>query len=357
MIYFDSAATTMQKPPEVFQAVRRAERFGGAGRGGHEAAMNAAAAIYDCRELACKLFGASSPERVILTSNATHALNIAIKSLVNPQKAVITSGYEHNAVMRPIHALGVRHIIADDFGSALETTDAGLVVCSHVSNVFGTVLPVSHIAELCKRRGVPLIIDASQSAGVLPLDAEALQAVLCMPGHKGLYGPQGTGLLIAPSNIDLCSLIEGGTGSASLSYDMPKNLPDLLEAGTQNAWGAAGLSEGLKFVTRQTPQGIMEHEQKLLSEALKTEIDGVNLFKSENQAGVLSMTFRNHDAEAIAATLSDHGIAVRAGLQCAPLAHKTMGTAPLGTLRASFSIFNTTNEVRTFQKTLKAIVT
>ncbi len=369
MIYFDNAATTMQKPPEVLKALRRAaERFGGPGRGAHAASMEAADAILNCREAACSLFEVASPEQVILTLNATHALNLAIKSLCPKDKKVLVSGFEHNAVMRPLMALNADVIVAHtplfDPAMALEAfkqafaSDIGLVVCTHVSNVFGTILPIEEIAALCELRQVPLIVDASQSAGVLPLHhAKIPQAIVCMPGHKGLYGPQGTGLLIVPQGLRLTPLLLGGTGSNSLQYAMPDELPDALEAGTPNAWGAAGLYEGIRFVLSK--RDILQHELTLKQQLITVlnEIPRVKYFAStHHQTGVVSMVFEDADVEDIAGALSDKGVAVRAGLQCAPLAHETVGTLPLGTMRVSFSMFSTTNEVRQFGKLLKEVL-
>ena len=372
MIYLDSAATTLQKPPEVLRAMRAAfEGFGGAGRSSHQAAMNAANAIYDLRETACEMFGAPSPEHVILTHNATHALNVAIKSLARPGGRVLVSGLEHNAVMRPLHTLkdrGVSCAVAKtplfDPGAALESFRASidgrvsLVVCTHVSNVFGAVMPVEELSRVCRDKGVPLVIDASQSAGILPIDMRELPgAILCMPGHKSLYGPQGTGLLILPEGVKLTPVIEGGTGSNSLLFTMPEELPDALEAGTQNAWGAAGLLEGMRFVRRQ--KDIIGHERGLLNGllGLLDGVDGVTCHsRPEHQTGVLSMTFGGADPEDVAAGLSDAGVAVRAGLQCAALAHQTAGTYPSGTLRVSFSAFTTQNDTRAFVRKLTDVL-
>ena len=374
MIYLDNAATTMRKPSGVTRAVRDASRdFGGPGRGSHAAAMRAADAMYACREAACELFGIQTPESVILTMNATHALNIAIKSLARPGKKVLVSGFEHNAVMRPLRALeakGVKHETLDTplfdpgktytaFENAL-TGDVCLVVCTHVSNVFGYILPIEKIAGLCRSKGIPLVIDAAQSAGVLPVKENHLRgAVLCMPGHKALYGPQGTGLLIVPENIRLTSLTEGGTGSNSLSLDMPPDMPDALEAGTPNAWGAAGLYEGMKFVMDAGTEEIARRERGLLSlcAGYLYDMSGVRcMYAPDCQTGVISMVFDNNDAEDVASGLNEKGIAVRAGLQCAPVAHKTAGTLPYGTLRASFSYFTTPGEIKKFAEALKGIL-
>lgn len=360
MIYLDCAATTFQKPPQVAAAMARAvETLSSPGRGGYPQAMAAAEALYQCRSLAGGLFGVSNPERVVLTSSATHGLNIAIKSLVRRGDRVLISGYEHNAVTRPLYALGADIQVAkaplfqperllNAFSQGLSRKTA-CVVCTHVSNVFGYALPISAIAQLCRRRGVPLIVDASQSAGVLPVDLEGWGAAfVAMPGHKGLFGPQGTGLLLC--NHAAVPLMEGGTGSYSASPAMPDFLPDRLEAGTHNVPGAAGLAEGLKFVTQQTPRQLLDHERGLTGLAAEglSQLPGVRVFASRglaHQTGVLSFLVEGRDCEAAAETLGEQGIALRAGLHCAPLAHTTAGTLETGTLRVSFSPFNREEEV------------
>ena len=240
MIYLDSAATTFQKPAAVQRAVVQAMRtMSSPGRGGYAAAQQADELLFRCRSAAAELFSVPSSEQVVFTMNATHGLNIAIKSLVRPCGRVVVSGYEHNAVTRPLHALGAEVIVAAaPLFSPQETVEAferalahepDAVICTHVSNVIGAILPIERIAQLCRGASVPLIIDASQSAGSLPIDFSALApAFLAMPGHKGLYGPQGTGLLLCGS--DALPLIEGGTGSESLRQSMPDFLPDRLEA-------------------------------------------------------------------------------------------------------------------------------
>ena len=261
MIYLDNAATTFQKPAAVQRAVMQAMRtMSSPGRGGYAAAQQAEETLFRCRSAAAALFSVPSVEQVVFTMNATHALNIAIKSLVRPGGRVVISGYEHNAVTRPLHALGAEVIVAaaplfspPETVSAFERALAlrpDAAVCTHVSNVFGDILPIERIAQLCRRADVPLIIDASQSAGALPLDFSALHpAFVAMPGHKGLYGPQGTGLLLC--GHDVLPLLEGGTGSASIRQEMPDFLPDRLEAGTHNVPGIAGLEAGISFVRAQ----------------------------------------------------------------------------------------------------------
>ena len=251
MIYFDAGATTLQKPETVARAMYRAVgTLSSPGRGSYPDLR--------CRTLAAELFGAADPEQVVFTSSATHGLNIAIRTLVKPGGRVVISGYEHNAVTRPLHAIpGVEIAVADaplfdreemvrQFAQALETP-ADAVICTHVSNVFGYRLPVERIAALCRERSVPFVLDASQSAGTLPVDMTALGAAfIAMPGHKGLYGPQGTGLLLCGMEPE--PLLRGGTGSQSLLQAMPDQLPDRLEPGTHNMPGIAGLLEGLRFV-------------------------------------------------------------------------------------------------------------
>lgn len=370
MIYLDSAATTLQKPPEVARATAWAiNHLASPGRGGHAAAMAAADTAFACRQAAAELFHLSDPERVVFTFNATHGLNIAIKTLVMPGSTVVISGYEHNAVTRPLHAIpGVTVRVAKsplfDQQGAVEafrraiTPEVSAVICCHVSNVFGFILPVEEIARLCRERGVPLIVDASQSAGCVPLDFEALGAAfLAMPGHKGLYGPQGTGLLLCGERPPR-PLLEGGTGSASLVQSMPEFLPDRLEAGTHNVAGIAGLLAGLRFVKRNTVERIGRREAEMiqkLGERL-SRIPGVRVFcarQPQVQAGVLSLQMDSMDCEELGEWLGRRGIAVRAGLHCAPLAHRTAGTLEQGTVRVSVSAFNRSQELLVLENQIR----
>ena len=358
MIYLDSAATTLQKPKTVSAAVCRAmSQMSSPGRGSHRSAMRAAEAVYQCREAAAHLFGAAELEHVVFTSSATHGLNIAIKSTVKPGDSVMVTGYEHNAVMRPLRAIpnvSVRVAESPLFRPDLlleqvyEILKKGVdaAVCTHVSNVFGYVLPIQEISDLCRKHGVPLIVDASQSAGCLPVSMKEWGAeFIAAPGHKGLYGPQGTGILIC-SNEKVKPLIEGGTGSDSESQTMPEYLPDRLEAGTHNVPGIAGLLEGLKFVEERGISNILAHERKMaLYAARRLEcIPGIEVFYApglKNQTGVLSFRVDGVDCETVAEGLQQADIAVRAGLHCAPLAHQSAGTLESGTVRLSVSAFNT----------------
>ena len=361
MIYLDSAATTFQKPPAVGRAMTEAlASMSSPGRGGHPLAMRAADTAFRCRTELAELFGLDGPEGVAFTLNATHALNIAIKSLVPPGGRVVISGYEHNAVTRPLAALKAKVSVAGgplfDQEAAIRAFDeliapgVDVVICNHVSNVFGFVQPVEKVAALCRSRGVPLIVDASQSAGILPINMKSLGAAyIAMPGHKGLYGPQGTGVLLCGDGQIPRPLLEGGTGSISLSQEMPDFLPDRIEAGTHNMPGIAGLLAGIRFVRRQGTQAILRHEHALTcrtAESLR-RLPGVEVFAHPGclaQAGVVSFRVPGRDVETVGEALARRGIAVRAGLHCAPLAHRTAGTLDTGTVRVSFSAFNTPQE-------------
>ena len=363
MIYLDSAATTLQKPPAVARAAAWAiQNLASPGRGGHLPARKAAETAFACRQAAADLFGVESPEQVVFTFNATHGLNIAIRSLVKQGDKVLISPWEHNAVTRPLRALGAEILIAKaplfDRQAQLDAFEAGLearpvaVVCTHVSNVFGFILPIEEIAAMCRRRGVPLIVDASQSAGCLPVRQDTIRAAfIAMPGHKGLYGPQGTGLLLCAG--EAVPLIQGGTGSASVLQTMPDYLPDRLEAGTHNLPGIAGLLAGLRYVTARTPETIGKREGGLIRRAAQglARLPRVRAFQARDpacQSGVLSFQVEGMDCEEVGELLSRRGIAVRAGLHCAPLAHESAETLESGTIRASVSDFTTQVEIDRF---------
>lgn len=361
MIYLDCAATSLQKPRTVARASAYAiDHLASPGRGGHQPAMQAAETAFACREAAASLFHVKEPDDVVFTMNATHGLNIAIRSLVGPGDTVLISGYEHNAVTRPLAAIPDVTVkvaasrLFDPEGILREfqrqlTDDVACVVCNHVSNVFGYVLPVREIAALCAARGVPFILDASQSAGALSVHMDELQAAfIAMPGHKGLYGPQGTGLLLC--GHEATPILQGGTGSLSAVQEMPDFLPDRLEAGTHNIAGIAGLLEGIRFVQGRGMDTILNHERLLCSQCAQAldAIPGITVLAAPRlfcQAGVLSFLVRGMDCEEVGEALGEQGIAVRAGLHCAPLAHRSAGTLESGTVRVSFSAFNTSREV------------
>lgn len=345
MIYLDNGATSFHKPPEVKQAVVRAmEQCANPGRGGYAAAMAAAQTVYRCRETAGKMFSCE-PEQVVFTPNCTHGLNIAIRTLVKPGSRVLISGFEHNAVTRPLHQLGAQLHIAGrkvfDWPDMLTEFENGLksgvdaAVFTHVSNVFGYILPVEDMAGLCRQYGVPFAVDAAQSAGMLEVNLQRWGAdFIAMPGHKGLLGPQGTGLLLCNRLPE--PLLCGGTGSQSLQQEMPDFLPDRGEAGTVNVPGIAGLNAGMHYVNRLGVDRILRREQLQAATCAKgLKKLGFLVFAGEHQGGTVSFV-PGMDCEVAAQYLAEHGIAVRAGLHCAPLAHGSAGTLETGTVRVSF---------------------
>ncbi len=345
MIYLDNGATSFHKPPEVKRAILRAlETCANPGRGGYDAAMAASQVVYGCREQASALFDCQ-PEQVCFTANCTHGLNIAIRTLVTPGSRVLISGFEHNAVTRPLHALGAEVMVAGrklfDWTDTLSAWEAGLkrkpacAIFTHVSNVFGYILPVGEMASLCRQYGVPFIVDAAQSAGSAPVSLQKWGAeFIAMPGHKGLLGPQGTGLLLCGGEVT--PLLHGGTGSESRLQAMPDYLPDRLEAGTLNVPGIAGLEAGLRYLRRRGIADIFRRErQEAASCAQGLENLGLRAISGPHQAATVSF-LPAMDCEEAAEQLSCHGIALRAGLHCAPLAHESAGTLDTGTVRVSF---------------------
>ena len=373
MIYLDSAATTLQKPASVAQAAAWALRCcASPGRGGYPASRRAAELAFRCRERLASLLDVSDPSRIVFTSSATHSLNLAIRSLVQPGDQVVISGYEHNAVTRTLAsipgvevktAVGRLFSPGEDLAAfeGLVDKDTKAVICTHVSNVFGYILPIKEIAALCRKRQVPLIVDASQSAGVLDVTTEGWGAAyVAMPGHKGLYGPQGTGVLACGIDVRPTPLLTGGTGSASILQEMPEELPDALESGTHNMPGIAGLNAGVSWVMQQGTGSILDHERRLENRLLRRigALKGVEAFAPENpedRTGVLSFRIRGKDCEETAQALSDRGVSLRAGLHCAPLAHRTAMTLETGTVRASMSAFTTPDEIDRFARVLEQI--
>lgn len=358
MIYLDNAATTLRKPPEVIHAVNQAmETMGNPGRGAHKASSLAAQAVFHCREVAAALFD-SSPANVVFAPNATHGLNIAIQSVIPRGSHVVISGFEHNSVTRPLTALNAEVSVAGNrlfdreysiqsFTNAIRQ-DTAAVIVNHVSNAFGFIQPLEEIAEICDRKQVPLIVDAAQSAGVLQLSAEKLHAAfIAMPGHKSLFGPQGSGILLCGAKTK--PLLYGGTGNESLQQTMPEDLPERLEAGTVNVPGICGLCAGMEFVLQTGLKTIKQKEHELMQffcDEMMT-MQGVRVFRDLHgeQIGSVSAVFPNADCEFVAEKLSHLGIAVRSGLHCAPLAHQSAGTVKTGTVRFSFSAMNTKREV------------
>jgi len=345
MIYLDNGATSMHKPKVVGEAMVCAlDNCANPGRGGYGASMTAAKTVLRCRERAARLFDCD-PEQVVMTGNCTQGLNMAIRTLVKPGDRVVISGFEHNAVTRPLHGLGARILVAgrelfcwertlEQFEAALKTGPSAAVF-THVSNVFGYIHPVEQMAALCKRYRVPFVVDAAQSAGILPVSLNTWGAdFIAMPGHKGLLGPQGTGLLLCGTKP--VPLLRGGTGSNSLSYEMPDFLPDLAEAGTLNVPGIAGLSAAIGWLQKKGIETVERAEQKQAVRCAEGLANmGFRVFFGEHQSGTVSFV-PGMDCEQAAEKLAQRGIAVRAGLHCAPLAHESAGTLETGTVRVSF---------------------
>lgn len=364
MIYLDNGATSFRKPRSVAQAVTWAmAHCANPGRGGHSGAMMAAKTVYQCRETAAKLFDCQ-PEQVVFTANCTHGLNVAINTLVKPGSRVLISGFEHNAVTRPLFARNVQTVIAgrklfdqndtlSRFEDALKS-GVSAAIFTHCSNVFGYILPAYEMAALCRRYGVPFVVDAAQSAGVLPVSLNALGAeFIAMPGHKGLLGPQGTGILLCGGAAR--PLLQGGTGSSSKSQKMPEELPDMLEAGTLNVPGIAGLHQGLKYLMKYGINEICNRERqaaKLCAHGLDNL--GFRVFSGENQSGTISFA-GDRDCEEIAEKLGERGVAVRGGLHCAPLAHESAGTLETGTVRISFGHDASQQQAKAFLQIMKEI--
>ena len=345
MIYLDNGATSFHKPVGVADAMRRAIfTCANPGRGGYPSAMAAARTVLHCRERAAELFECQ-PEQVVFTANCTQGLNMAIETLVKPGDAVVISGFEHNAVTRPLYALGANITVAGrrlfcwedtlaEFEKALKK-GVKAAIFTHCSNVFGYILPVQQLSALCKNYGVPFVIDAAQSAGVLPVKLQSTGAdFIAMPGHKGLLGPQGTGLLLC--NRLPTAVQQGGTGSNSLQQQMPDFLPDGAEAGTLNVPGIAGLAAGLSYLLKTGTEPIRKREQGQVQYcAAALEKLGFQVFSGPHQSGTVSFVPPG-DCETFAQELSKQGIAVRAGIHCAPLAHESAGTLRSGTVRVSF---------------------
>ncbi len=368
MIYLDNAATTYPKPPQVREAVQRALREYGAnpGRSGYAMSMRTTQAVYDCRRCAAELFGAEGPECVVFQPSCTQALNLVMKGMLKSGDHVVVSDLEHNAVMRPLVQLekeGVTYSVAQvtpaDSVATMEAfrramgPNTKLVVCTQASNVFGVRVPVERIAALCHQYGAKLCVDCAQSAGLVPISLkESGIDYLCCAGHKGLYGPMGTGMLIFRDPSDkLATLIEGGTGTQSRNLLQPDDPPERYESGTLNVPGILGLRAGMEFVKSRGPEKLWREEMRktaLLYRRL-SKMPRVRLYAPEPGLPwflpVLSFTVDGMASEEAGERLAKSGVAVRCGLHCAPLAHDKMGTGETGTIRLSLSAFTRWEEI------------
>lgn len=363
MYYLDNAATSYPKPPSVIRAAMNAVHCGNPGRGGHRLAVRGEEILYKVREKAALFFGAA-PERVVFTQNATHALNIA---LVGVSGEVVTSDMEHNAVRRPLENnrrawRRTAKVEEDDeqtlanFRSLLSPSTALCCVTAQ-SNVTGRRLPIAGIATLCRKYNIPFVVDASQAAGTMDLqvDRDGI-SMLCTAGHKGLYGIMGSGLLVLGKDVCPQPLLYGGSGGDSQAVGMPSLPPERLEAGTQNLPAIAALGEGLDFVIRHGRESIAERE-RLLAQALYRELCGVERIRLYGlpQSGTLLLNLEGIPSQEVAIRLDEAGIAVRAGLHCAPDAHQKLGTAPDGGVRVSFGAYNGWECAEKIEKELKKI--
>ena len=377
MIYLDNAATTFPKPQTVYRKWAYAMSAYGAnpGRSGHAFSQSTAEAVYKSREKCAEFFGAE-PENTIFTLNCTHALNFAIKGIARNGCHFVTSDMEHNAAIRPVYAAAkafggsctMFEATADEEQTvynaerAIQPNTVALV-CTAASNVIGLRTPIRELAALCRRKRICFIVDAAQGAGTLPITLKDGVNIICAAGHKGLYGPMGTGLMITDGKFPLNTIIEGGTGSASESIVQPDFTPDRFESGTINTAGVIALGEGVDFVCQRSPEKILAHELALCRRFCEgaERIRGIRLYNnitadnSEQYTPVVSFNLGDIPSTEGAAMLSANGFYMRGGLHCAPLAHKKIGTINGGTIRFSPSVFNTANEVDRLLKTLERI--
>ena len=377
MIYFDNAATTFPKPQSVLDAVQQAVKVygGNPGRGGHAISLRAGEKVYAVREMAARFFGAQ-PENVIFTLNCTMALNMAIKGILLKGGHVITSSLEHNSVIRPIHSLcrnglisySVARVSEEDPYETVENfrreirTDTKAVICTAASNLTGTLLPLRELGRLCREYGLIFLVDAAQAAGLVPIRMDEMGIdILCTAGHKGLYGTTGTGLLILRNGIQVDTILEGGTGSASLELEQPDFYPDRLESGTVNTVGVLSLGAGIKFLQKQTIQKIYCHEMQLCTHVWNelSRMPAVTLLEKNFRCGqkvpLLSFNVGDFPSAEIAEQLNRKGFALRGGFHCAALAHRACGTEKQGAVRFSPSFFNTQEQVRLFLAEMKKI--
>lgn len=365
MIYFDNAATTLQKPPQVAEAVKDAIlTMGNASRGAHDAALSSMRILYETRSMLCEMFHGDSPERTVFAMNSTMALNTVIQGLFAPGDHVITTALEHNSVLRPLYLMETRgvaltiipadtrgNIDYDDFEKNIRPSTRA-VVCTHASNLTGNVLDLVRIGEICRRHGLCLVVDASQTAGVLPIDMQKMGiSVLCFTGHKGLMGPQGTGGLLIKEGVSIRPLMVGGSGVHSYSKTHPSELPTALEAGTLNSHGIAGLHAALTYLKDQGTEKLYEKEYLLMRtfyEGVRT-IPSVKVygdFDSGRRAPIITLNIGDYDSGQVSdELLTRFHIATRAGAHCAPLMHEALGTKKQGAVRFSFSHFNTMEEI------------
>ena len=366
MIYFDNAATTIQKPDCVAQAVMDAIcSLGNSGRGVHSSALSASRMIYDTRIALAQLFGAESPDRIAFTANSTQALNTAIKGILQSGDHVITTALEHNSVLRPLYELedqGVHltilpanpmgNICYEDFEKEIRPNTKAIVT-THGSNLTGNLLDIQRIGAIAQKHSITYIVDASQTAGIFDIDVQKMHIdVLCFTGHKGLLGPQGTGGIYIRDGVEIRPLLSGGSGAQTYLRKHPPQMPAALEAGTLNGHGIAGLGAAIGYLQETGLDVIREKEQKLMLEFYTQvkEIPGISVygdFTGSNRCAIVALNIRDYDSGEVSDALSEQfGIATRPGAHCAPLMHKALGTVEQGAVRFSFSHYNTMEEIQ-----------
>lgn len=375
MIYFDNAATTIQKPKQVVEAVTQALcSMGNAGRGAHNASMGASRMLFDTRKKLAELFGGNNPAQVVFTSNSTESLNMALKGLLNPWDHVITTQLEHNSVLRPLYELedkGVEltilnsdakgRICYEDFEKEIKK-NTKMIVCTHGSNLTGNLTDIRRVGEIARSHGLLFVVDASQTAGVFPIHVEEMKIdVLCFTGHKGLLGPQGTGGMYVREGVVIRPLKTGGSGVQTYSRTHPSQMPTALEAGTLNAHGLAGLDAALDYLKDTGIDVIRKKEQELMWYFYQKvlEIPGITVygdFDSQERCPMVSLNVKDYDSSEVSDFLfTEYGISTRPGAHCAPLMHQAMGTEKQGAVRFSFSHYNTIEEIDIAVQALKEL--
>ena len=368
MIYLDNAATSYPKPKCVIDKINFCLKnsCGNPGRSGHRLSLRASEEIYDAREKIANFLHFSYPERVVFTYNATYALNIAIKAFVCRKCHIITSDFEHNSVIRPLEAMKKRYDIeysCFDTDNLLESLYKNLredtkgIICSVASNVTGKIIPLSILSKFARENSLFLIIDASQAVGHIDIDLTKNQCdALCAPGHKSLFGVQGSGFVIFSDKTRRDTIIEGGSGAESESPAMPILLPEGYEGGTLGTPAIASLGAGIDYISRIGIKNISAHLHHLTDELYErlVDIEGIKIYGAEN--GIVSFNYKNISSSEIARDLDEYGICVRGGLHCAPSAHKKIGSINQGTVRASFSLFNRVRDVDALYRAMKMIV-
>ena len=365
MIYLDNAATTMRKPEQVIQAVVQAmTSLGNAGRGANEASLSAARVIYDTREKLCRFFHGENPRQIVFTNNSTESLNIAIKGLLEPGDHVITTMLEHNSVLRPLYEMekkgaALTIIKADRQGRfSLDEMEGAIrpetkmIVCTNGSNLTGNYIDISQVGEIARRHGLLFVVDASQTAGVFPIDVQNMNVdVLCFTGHKGMLGPQGTGGMYVREGLEIKPLKSGGSGVQTYSKTHPREMPTALEAGTLNGHGIAGLRAAVEYIEETGIDTIRAREQALMwrfYEGVK-DIPNVTIygdFSGKERCAIVALNIGDYDSPEVSdALLTEYQISTRPGGHCAPLMHEALGTVEQGAVRFSFAHYNTEEEV------------